>query len=57
MQQALGLWMASTDHRGNILTPGWREIGIAALVEPNAPGTFAGYSATVVATDFGARSL
>src|SRR5581483_2349336 len=27
---ALALWMASPEHRANILTPRWREIGIAA---------------------------
>ena len=52
---ALALWMASPEHRANILTPGWREIGIAAIYKTNAPGVFAGYSPTVIATDFGAR--
>jgi len=51
---AVELWMASPDHRENILTPDWRQIGIAALYAPDAPGVFDG-SATVVATDFGAR--
>ena len=53
---ALDLWMASPEHRANILLPGWREIGISALYETDAPGAFGGNSVTLVATDFGARS-
>jgi uncharacterized protein YkwD len=52
---ALKLWMASPEHRANILLPGWREIGIAEQYEPDAPGVYGGYSVTVVATDFGVR--
>jgi len=51
---AVQLWMASPDHRANILVPGWRDVGIAAVYDPAAPGVFDG-SATVVATDFGVR--
>jgi len=53
---ALALWMASPEHRANILDARWREIGVAALYEPDAPGAFGGNSVTLVATDFGARS-
>ena len=53
---ALALWMASREHRANILSPGWREIGISALAENDAPGAFGGNSVTLVATDFGART-
>jgi uncharacterized protein YkwD len=53
---ALAMWMASPEHRANILTPRWREIGVAAESEPNAPGVYGGYDVTVVATDFGIRS-
>jgi len=53
---ALDLWMHSPEHRANILTPRWREIGIAAEYEANAPGAFGGNSVTVVSTDFGARN-
>jgi uncharacterized protein YkwD len=52
---ALNLWMASPEHRANILSPRWREIGISALSETGAPGAFGGDSVTLVATDFGAR--
>ena len=52
---ALNLWLASPEHRANILDPEWREIGVAALYEADAPGAFGGYTATLVTTDFGVR--
>jgi uncharacterized protein YkwD len=48
-------WMASPGHRANILDPNWRQIGIAAVSSPDAPGTYAGLSVTVITTDFGVR--
>jgi uncharacterized protein YkwD len=53
--RALQLWMASPEHRHNILTARWREIGIAAMHVDSAPGTYGGRSVTVITTDFGAR--
>ena len=45
-------WMNSSGHRKNILTRGYREVGIGA----SDPGTFKGYRNAVVWTaDFGAR--
>jgi len=55
--RALRLWMASPEHRHNILTARWREIGIAAIHADIAPGTYGGRSVTVITTDFGARGL
>jgi len=52
---ALKLWMASPEHRANILLPSWRQIGIAAEFDSGAPGVYGGSSVTVVATDFGVR--
>jgi uncharacterized protein YkwD len=52
---ALKLWMASPEHRANILTPRWREIGVAAVAVPSAPGTYDGADVTIVTTDFGVR--
>ena len=52
---ALQLWMASPEHRQNILTARWREIGIAAVHADSAPGTYAGRAVTVITTDFGVR--
>ena len=54
--KAFQLWMASPEHRQNILTARWREIGIAAIHADTAPGTYGGRSVTVITTDFGVRS-
>lgn len=54
--KALQLWMASPEHRHNILTARWREIGIAAIHVDSAPGTYGGRPVTVITTDFGVRS-
>ena len=53
--QSMKLWMASPEHRANILNPAWRQIGIAAVNSPSAPGTYGGLDVTVVTTDFGVR--
>ena len=52
---AVRAWMASPEHRANILDPIWREVGIAAASSPDAPGAFAGLGVTVITTDFGVR--
>jgi uncharacterized protein YkwD len=52
---ALKLWMASPEHRKNILTAKWREIGISAVHVTAAPGTYNGLDVTIVTTDFGVR--
>jgi uncharacterized protein YkwD len=45
------VWLARPGHRANLLRPGFRRVGIGALV-----GTFAGYrGATVVTADFAGR--
>jgi uncharacterized protein YkwD len=48
-------WMASPGHRANILDPSWRQIGIASVNSPDAPGTYGGNDVTVITTDFGDR--
>jgi uncharacterized protein YkwD len=52
---ALSAWMASPEHRANVLDPAWRQIGIAAISSRAAPGTYAGRGVTVITTDFGVR--
>ena len=52
---ALKLWLASPEHRKNLLSPKWREIGVSAVHAARAPGTFAGRDVTIVTTDFGVR--
>jgi uncharacterized protein YkwD len=52
---ALQLWLASPEHRANLLNPRWREIGVAAVHEAVAPGVYEGRDVTIVTTDFGVR--
>jgi len=53
--QALELWMNSPEHRANILTARWREIGISAQHFTAAPGSYKGLEVTIITTDFGVR--
>jgi uncharacterized protein YkwD len=52
---ALKMWLASPEHRANLMNPRWREIGVAAVHEAAAPGAFKGLDVTIVTTDFGVR--
>jgi uncharacterized protein YkwD len=52
---ALRLWLASPEHRANLMNPSWREIGISALQVAHAPGVYRGLDVTIVTTDFGVR--
>lgn len=52
-RRAVAMWMASPEHRANILDPDWRVIGISAVHANAAPGYFGGREVTVVTTDFG----
>jgi uncharacterized protein YkwD len=54
-QKALQMWLASPEHKANLLNPRWREIGVAAVHEAAAPGVFKGLDVTIVTTDFGVR--
>jgi uncharacterized protein YkwD len=51
---ALALWMASPEHRANILNPLWREIGVAAVRANYPPGVY-GQAATIITTDFASQ--
>jgi uncharacterized protein YkwD len=53
--RALELWMNSPEHRANILTARWREIGIAAVHVRGAQGIYHGLDVTIITTDFGVR--
>ena len=48
-------WMNSPPHRENILSRGWREIGIGAVFVASAPGEYRGRPVTIVTADFGSR--
>jgi uncharacterized protein YkwD len=52
---AMQLWMNSPEHRANILTARWREIGISAMHFATAPGMYKGLEVTIITTDFGVR--
>ncbi len=52
---ALTMWMNSPDHRANILSPRWRQIGISAVHVNTSSGVFGGGPVTVITTDFGVR--
>jgi uncharacterized protein YkwD len=54
--RAVNLWMASPEHRAIILTPGWKDVGCAAVHSGTAPGVYDGLPVTVVTCDFGVRS-
>ena len=52
---AIKLWLASPEHRKNMLAPRWREIGISAVHADAAPGAYRHLPVTIVTTDFGVR--
>jgi uncharacterized protein YkwD len=53
--RALTLWLASPEHRKNLMDPRWREIGVSAVHAAQAPGVYQGLDVTIVTTDFGVR--
>lgn len=55
-QSAIVAWLASPEHRRNMLDPAWREVGIAAMHASAAGGTFGGQPTWVVTMDFGTRT-
>jgi uncharacterized protein YkwD len=52
---AVAMWMQSPEHRANLLSRTWREVGISAIRFDAAPGEFGGESVTLVTADFGSR--
>jgi uncharacterized protein YkwD len=52
---ALHMWMTSPEHRANLLAGKWREIGLAAVHVPSAPGVYDGDEVTILTADFGVR--
>ena len=54
-QSALELWLASPEHRDNLLSPAWREIGLGAVHVSSAPGVYEGRAVTILTADFGVR--
>ena len=54
-QAALQLWLESPEHRRNMLSPVWREIGLGAVHVSSAPGVYEGHAVTILTADFGVR--
>lgn len=54
-QRAMQMWIASPEHKANLLAPRWRQIGISAVHVLAAPGTYQGRTVTIITTDFGVR--
>jgi uncharacterized protein YkwD len=54
-KRALDMWLASPEHRKNLMNPRWREIGVSAVHASAAPGVYKGLPVTIVTTDFGVR--
>jgi uncharacterized protein YkwD len=54
-QAALQLWLQSPEHRSNMLSPMWREIGLGAVHVSSAPGVYGGRAVTILTADFGVR--
>jgi uncharacterized protein YkwD len=52
---ALQMWLDSPEHKKNLLTARWREIGLSAVHAAAAPGTYRGREVTIVTADFGSR--
>jgi uncharacterized protein YkwD len=53
--KAMTMWLNSPEHRQNLLTARWREVGISAVHVESAPGAYGGGPATIITTDFGVR--
>ena len=53
--RAVQMWMNSPEHRANLLSRSWRDIGLSAVHVAPAPGVYHGDPVTVVTADFGVR--
>ncbi|MGZ4334144.1 MAG: CAP domain-containing protein [Gaiellaceae bacterium] len=54
-KRAVDMWIASPEHRKNMLDPHWQEIGVSAVHSAGAPGVYHGLAVMIVTTDFGVR--
>lgn len=53
--QVVRAWLASPPHRANMYDPLWRDVGVAAVRAPSAPGVYGGRDVTIVVIEFGTR--
>ncbi len=54
--QTVQRWMKSAPHRANLLNSRWREVGLAAVHSPSAPGAYKNMAVTIITADFGVRN-
>jgi uncharacterized protein YkwD len=54
-EHAVEMWLASPQHRQNMLAPRWRDVGIGIVRALGAPGVYDGLDVTIVTADFGVR--
>lgn len=52
---AVDAWLASPEHRRNLLAAKWRQIGIGVVRVAAAPGFYDGQDVAIAATEFGVR--
>jgi uncharacterized protein YkwD len=52
---AIRMWLNSPEHRANLLSTQWRDVGISVVHVPRAGGVYGGRPATIVTSDFGVR--
>ncbi|MGH3112290.1 MAG: CAP domain-containing protein [Gaiellaceae bacterium] len=56
-RQAVRRWMRSPGHRRNLLTRGWRHVGVGVVHVRNPAGYFRGFpEVTIVVAEYGRRS-
>lgn len=53
--QVVRAWLASPPHKANLLDPRWRDVGVAAVRSPAAPGVYLGRDVTIVVIELGTR--
>ncbi len=52
---ALRMWLGSPEHRANLRSRTWRDLGVSAVLVNDAGGVYGGNTVTLITTDFGAR--
>jgi uncharacterized protein YkwD len=53
MKHTVAAWLASPEHRANLLSRAWLFVGVAVLHASSAPGVFEGEATTFITADFG----
>ena len=53
MRRTVAAWLASPEHRANLLSSAWVSVGVAVLHAESAPGVYEGEATTFITADFG----